>query len=180
MEGNSARCEPSNDRCSARGSRRSTHFDPDISLTDQAARWTAATRGPAFFAYSKNCRSDLSAGIILEVRATPAHRSDEVNSTRAMMDRFKQRLHLAPCRLVGDTANDTAPMLDWMVKDKAIEPHVPVGDKTARQDDSLSVGDFTWHEGRNECRCPQGKPLKSEWRQFKNRASQLDCAEAKA
>jgi len=161
----------------------------NVSLTDPAARWTAATRGPAFFAYSTNYLIDLGAGIILDVEATPAHRSDEVNSTRTMIDRVEQRLHLKPRRLVGDTAYGTAPMLDWMVNDKGIEPHVPVWDKTARQDDSLSVGDFTWHEERNEYSCPQGKPLKSEWRQFKNprnhvtkadtviyRASQLDCA----
>jgi hypothetical protein len=47
----------------------------------------------------------------------------------------------------------------------------------------------TWHEDRNEYGCPEGKPLRSEWRQFKNprsritkadtviyRASQMDCA----
>ncbi len=49
--------------------------------------------------------------------------------------------------------------------------------------------DFTWHEDRNEYNYPEGKPLRSEWRQFKNprsgitkadtviyRASQMDCA----
>lgn len=161
----------------------------NISLTDPAARWTAATGGPAFFAYSTNYLIDLSAGIIVDVEATPAHRTQEVDSTRTMIDRVEQRMHLKPHRLVGDTAYGTAPMLAWMVDDKGIEPHVPICDKTVRHDDSLSVGDFTWHEDRNEYNCPEGKPLRSEWRQFKNprsritkadtviyRASQMDCA----
>jgi transposase len=161
----------------------------NISLTDPAARWTAATGGPAFFAYSTNYLIDLAAGIIVDVEATPAHRTQEVDSTRTMIDRVEQRMHLKPHRLVGDTAYGAAPMLAWMVDDKGIEPHVPVWDKTVRHDDSLSVVDFTWHEDRNEYNCPEGKSLRSEWRQFKNprsritkadtviyRASQMDCA----
>jgi Transposase DDE domain len=160
----------------------------NISLTDPAARWTAATGRPAFFAYSTNYLIDLSAGIIVDVEATPAHRTQEVNSTRTMIDRVEQRMHLKPHRLVGVTAYGAAPMLAWMVEDKGIEPHVPMWDKTVRHDDSLSVVDFTWHEDRNEYHCPEGKPLRSEWRQFKNprsritkadtviyRASQMDC-----
>ena len=42
-----------------------------ISLTDPAARWTAAPGGPAFFAYSTNYLIDLQAGIIMDVEATP-------------------------------------------------------------------------------------------------------------
>jgi hypothetical protein len=53
-----------------------------ISLTDPTARWTAAPGGPAFFAYSTNYLIDLQAGIIVDVEATPANRSHEVESTR--------------------------------------------------------------------------------------------------
>lgn len=161
----------------------------NISLTDPSARWTAAPGGPAFYAYSTNYLIDLAAGIIVDVEATPAHRSEEVNSTRTMIDRVEQRFQLKPRRLVGDTAYGTAPMLRWMVEDKRIEPHVPVWDKTGRKDESLSVGDFQWHEDRSEYTCPEDKSLRSEWRQFKNprtritkadtviyRASQMDCA----
>jgi transposase len=49
-----------------------------ISLTDPTARWTAAPGGPAFFAYSTNYLIDLQAGIIVDVEATPANRSQEV------------------------------------------------------------------------------------------------------
>jgi hypothetical protein len=54
-----------------------------------------------------------------------------------------------------------------MVNEKAIEPHVPVWDKTERNDDTLSSSDFRWDEKANEYRCPQGQPLRSEWRAFK-------------
>ena len=49
-----------------------------ISPTDPAARWTAAPGGPAFYAYSTNYLIDVQAGIIVDVEATPALRTDEV------------------------------------------------------------------------------------------------------
>ncbi|KSH14855.1 DDE transposase [Pseudomonas aeruginosa] len=161
----------------------------NVSLTDPAARWTAAPGGPAFYAYSTNYLIDLAAGIIVDVEATPAHRTQEVDSTRTMINRVEQRFQVKPRRLVGDTAYGTAPMLAWMVEDKRIAPHVPVWDKTGRKDGSLTISDFEWSADRNEYTCPEGHPLRSEWRQFKNprthitkadtviyRASQMDCA----
>ena len=161
----------------------------NISLTDPAARWTAAPGGPAFFAYSTNYLIDLHAGIIVDVEATPAHRTEEVDSTRTMIDRVEERFDLKPARLVGDTAYGTAPMLGWMVQDKGIAPHVPVWDKTGRKDGTLSSNEFVWDEQANEYRCPQGHALLSDRRQFTKprdritkagtiiySASQHDCA----
>src|SRR4029453_12073369 len=91
-----------------------------VSLTDPAARWTAAPGGPAFYAYSTNYLIDLRAGIIVDVEATPAYRSQEVDSTKTMVDRVEQRFQLKPQRLVGDTAYGTGSMLDWMVEKKGI------------------------------------------------------------
>lgn len=160
----------------------------NISPSDPAARWTAAPGGPAFYAYSTNYLIDLSAGIIMDVEATPAHRTQEVESTRIMIDRVEQGFDIKPRRLVGDTAYGTAPLLGWMVQDKQIEPHVPVWDKTARKDGSLSVGDFQWVPERNEYVCPAGHALRNDRRQFTTprthitkadtvifRASQTDC-----
>ena len=98
----------------------------NISPTDPAAQWTAAPGGPAFYAYSTNYLIDLSAGIIMDVEATPAHRTQEVDSTRTMIYRVEERFGIKPRRLVGDTAYGTAPLLGWMVQDKQIAPHVPV------------------------------------------------------
>ena len=102
----------------------------NVSLTDPAARWTAAPGGPAFFAYSTNYLIDLQAGIIVDVEATPAHRTQEVDSTKTMIDRVEERFDLKPRRLVGDTAYGTGPMLGWMVEEKRIAPHVPVWDRS--------------------------------------------------
>lgn len=137
-----------------------------ISPTDPAARWTAAG-GPAFYAYSTNYLIDVQAGIIVDVEATPAWRPAEVNSTRTMIERVEQRFDLKPKRVIGDMAYGAAELLGWMVNNKAIEPHVPVWDKTQRNDDTLSSSAFQWDEQADEYRCPQGQPLRKEWRLFK-------------
>jgi transposase len=160
-----------------------------VSLTDPAARYTAAPGGPAFYAYSTNYLVDVRAGIIVDVEATPAFRTDEVNATRTMIDRVEDRFEIKPTRLIGDMAYGAAELLGWMVDDKAIEPHVPVWDKTQRQDETLSISDFRWDEQAEEYRCPQGHALRSQWRAFKKlrthltkagtiiyRSSQSDCA----
>jgi transposase len=160
-----------------------------ISLTDPLARWTAAPGGPALFAYSTNYLIDTAHGVILDVEATPAHRTAEVESTKVMVERVEANFDLTPERLIGDTAYGAAPMLAWMVEEKAIEPHVPVWDKTERKDGTFSRSDFEWNEQANEYRCPAGHALRSQRRPFKTprtgitkadtilyRSSQLDCA----
>jgi len=158
------------------------------SLSDPQSRWTAATGGIAFFAYSTNYLIDTAHGVILDVEATPANRTEEVASTKVMVDRVEARFDLTPQRLIGDTAYGSAQLLGWMVDEKDIEPHVPVWDKTERKDDTFSSSDFTWDEEADEYRCPEGRALKVNWRPFKNprshvtkadtliyRSSQADC-----
>src|SRR2546429_387148 len=74
----------------------------NISLTDPAARWTAAPGGPAFYAYSTNYLVDVHAGVILDVEATAAHRTGETDAARTMIERVEQRFDLKPKRLIGD------------------------------------------------------------------------------
>jgi len=148
----------------------------NVSVTDPAARWTAAPGGPAFFAYSTNYLIDLEAGVIVDVEATPAHRTPEVESTKTMIDRTEARFGLKPQRLVGDTAYGTAPMLGWMVKDKDIAPHVPVWDRSERKDGTLSSSEFAWDAQANEYRCPQGHALLSDRRQFSKPRSRITKA----
>ncbi len=133
----------------------------NVSLTDPAAQWTAAPGGPAFYAYSTNYLIDTKAGVIVDVEATPAYRTDEVNATRIMVDRVEERFDIKPTHLIGDTAYGTAEMLGWMVDEKAIEPHVPVWDKAERKDGSLGRSNFRWEAEADEYRCPQDKPLRS-------------------
>lgn len=138
----------------------------NISLTDPAAHWTAAPGGPPQYAYSTNYLIDLDAGIIVDVEATPANRTWEVESTKVMINRVEERFGLKPRRLVGDTAYGSGAMLSWMVKEKEIAPHVPVWDKTQRKDGTISSSEFTWNEQANEYRCPEGATLRSEQRNF--------------
>jgi transposase len=147
-----------------------------LSLTDPLASWTAAPGGPAFFAYSTNYLIDTEHGVILDVEATPAHRTAEVESTKTMVERVEERFAITPERLIGDTAYGTAPMLAWMVEEKDIEPHVPVWDKTERQNGTFSSNDFHWNEEDGEYRCPAGRPLRSEWRAFKRQRSHVTKA----
>ena len=137
-----------------------------VSLTDPQSRLTGATGEAPFFAYSTNYLIDTAHGVIVDVEATPALRTAEVESTKTMVDRVEACFDLKPERLIGDTAYGTAQMLAWMVEEKGIEPHVPVWDKTERQDDTLSSRDFEWNEEANEYRCPTGKVLRCDWRKL--------------
>jgi len=149
----------------------------NISVTDPAAEWTCAPGGPAFFGYSTNYLVDVHYGVIVDVEATSAHRIQEVDATRTMIDRVEDRFGIKPKRLIGDMAYGAAKLLAWMVNDKAIEPHVPLWDKTQRSDDTLSSSDFRWDEERNEYRCPQGWALRTDWRTFKNPRSRITKAD---
>jgi len=59
-------------------------------------------------------------------------------------------------------------MLGWLVEEKQIAPHIPVWDRTQRDDETLSSSDFQWDEQADEYRCPQGKVLRKQRRTFKN------------
>ncbi len=113
----------------------------------------------------------------MDVEATTAHRTAEVEVTKTMIDRVEARFDLKPQRLIGDMAYGTAPMLAWMIEDKGIDPHVPVWDKTQRSDDTFSSTDFKWNEESDEYRCPGGKLLRREWRAFKNARTHITKAD---
>ncbi len=71
--------------------------------------------GPTFFAYSTNYLIDVKAGVIVDVEATPAYRTDEVNSTKMMADRVEHRfdaLLLAGLESVDRRRKDVDPNLD--------------------------------------------------------------------
>lgn len=148
-----------------------------VSLSDPQSRWTAATGGIAFFAYSTNYLIDTAHGVILDVEATPAHRTAEVESTKLMVDRVEERFDLKPERLIADTAYGTAPMLGWMVEEKAIAPHIPVFDKTERTNGTFQRDDFHWNGEHDEYRCPAGNALRREWRSFKNPRTHITKAD---
>jgi transposase len=135
-----------------------------VSPSDPAAQWTGALRGPAFFAHANNYLIDTDNAVIVDVEATRAIRQAEVGAARIMIDRVADRFDLKPKRLAGDSAYGAAPMLSWMVKDKAIAAHIPVFDKSRRDDGTLSRPDFTFDAEHNVYVCPQGKLLRTTGR----------------
>jgi transposase len=148
-----------------------------VSLSDPQSQWTAATGDRPFFAYSTNYLIDTAHGVIMDVEATPAHRTAEVESTRVMVERVEERFDITPERLIGDTAYGAAPMLAWLVEEKGIDPHVPVWDKSERKDGTFTIRDFQWNEQANEYRCPAGHALRSNWRPFKNQRTHITKAD---
>jgi hypothetical protein len=107
-----------------------------VSRSDPAAQWTGAMRGPAFFAYANNYLIDVKFGIIMDVEASRAIRQAEVGAANTMIERTEGRFDIKPERLAGDTAYGSGANLEWLVKDKKIAPHIPVIDKSKRDDGS--------------------------------------------
>jgi transposase len=138
-----------------------------VSYSDPQSRWTAAPGGPAFYAYSTNYLIDTNAGIVVDVEATPAHRTLEVQSTKKMIERVEDRFAIKTKKLIGDTAYGTAEFLGWMVNEKNIEPHVPVWDKGERSDGTFGRSDFHFDKEADLYTCPNGKELMRNRRKFK-------------
>jgi transposase len=130
-----------------------------VSPSDPAAQWTGAHKGPAFFAYSDNYLIDVKFGVILDVEASRAIRQAEVGAARTMIERTEERFGLKPERLAADTAYGAAPMLNWLVEEKGIAPHIPVFDRSKRDDGTFSRSDFRYDPTSDVYHCPAGKTL---------------------
>jgi transposase len=132
-----------------------------VSRSDPAAQWTGAHEGHAFFAYADNYLIDLKAAVIVDVEATRAIRQAEVGAARTMIARTEDRLGLYPERLAADSAYGSAEMLGWLVDERAIEPHIPVFDKSAREDGTFARDAFAYDPEIDVYLCPAGKVLAS-------------------
>jgi IS5 family transposase len=67
-----------------------------IAPAGPATRWTAAHRGPAFFAYSANYLVDADNAIIVDVEATTAIRQAEILAAKRIIERSQERFELYP------------------------------------------------------------------------------------
>jgi transposase len=130
-----------------------------VSPSDPAAQWTGALRDAAFFAYADNYLIDVKFGIIMDVEASRAIRQAEVDASQTMLVRTQECFGIRPQWLVGDTAYGSAPNLDWLVNTQGISPHVPVIDKSKREDGTFSREDFIYDKARDCYVCPTGKTL---------------------
>ena len=147
-----------------------------VSPTDPAASYTAAPGGPAFYAYSTNYLIDTKGGIIMDVEATPANRTFEVDSARTMMERVEDRFELKPAKLIGDTAYGKAELLGWLVDEQGITPHIPVWDKSEEHDEIFGRSVFTWDAEADRYLCPGGKELLKSRRKFKKKRTHVTKA----
>ena len=159
-----------------------------IAPADPAARWISMRGGPAFFAYSVNYLIDVDNAIIIDVEATTAIRQAEVLAAKRMVERSLDGCDLYPEKLIGDTGYGNAEMLNWLVEERGIEPHIPVWDKSQRRDGTFSRDDFVYDHERDCYTCPAGKELRQRQKSYRvppplvdadgmmrYRASKLDC-----
>ena len=130
-----------------------------VAPSDPAAQWTGAQKSKAIFAYADNYLIDVKFGIIMDVEASRAIGQAEVGASRTMIQRTQDRFGIKPDWLAGDTAYGSAANLGWLVDEKDIEPHIPVVDKSNRDDGTFSRSDFTYDPDRNVYICPAGRIL---------------------
>jgi len=160
-----------------------------VSLTDPIARWTAAVGGKARFTWSTNYLLDVETSVIMDVEATPAHRTAEVDAAKLMINRTEDRFGLKPKRLMGDGAYGAGEILAWMVDKKKIAPHVALLEPPGAPTTNFTVKDFVYDQDRDLYTCPNGKELRHQRRNYKvprsgitkdkkrmYRSSSSDCA----
>jgi hypothetical protein len=85
-----------------------------------------------------------------------------------MIERVSERHDLHPQRLAADTAYGSAEMLEWLVHEQGIDPHIPVIDKSVRQDGTFSRSDFNYDQAADVYSCPGGKELRRHRRAFRS------------
>jgi len=144
-----------------------------VAPADPAAQWTGALRNAAFFAYADNYLIDVKYGVIMDVEASRAIRQAEVGASQTMIERTEATFGIKPEWLVADTAYGSAPNLHFLVDEKEIEPHIPVIDKSKRDDGTFSREDFTYDGERDRYVCPTGKILPRSNRKRKSRGDDM-------
>jgi transposase len=130
-----------------------------VSPSDPAAQWTGAMKSAAFFAYADNYLIDVRFGVIMDVEASRAIRQAEVGASRTMINRTEACFGLKPDWLAADTAYGSAPNLNWLVNEKTIAPHIPVIDKSKREDGTFSREDFIYDKERDVYICAAQKEM---------------------
>jgi Transposase DDE domain len=112
--------------------------------------------------------------------ASRAIRQAEVGAAKTMIERTQERFGIMPERLAADSAYGSAAALNWIINEKKIVPHIPVIDKSKREDGTFSREDFTFDKDRNVYICPAGKSLATtgtvdEDDQLRYTASKRNC-----
>ena len=88
--------------------------------------------------------------------ASRAIRQAEVGAAKTMIERTEQRFDIKPERLAGDTAYGSGANLNC-VNEAHIAPHIPVVDKSKREDGTFSREDFSFDKAKDVYVCAAGK-----------------------
>ena len=95
---------------------------------------------------------------------------------------FEAELHRLPTgKLTADSAYGSAELLGWLVIERAIAPHIPVFDRSARDDGTFSREDFAYNQEADIYVSPAGRVLTSTGTLVNDgatllyRASKHDC-----
>ena len=161
-----AQAEAERDRADASGGSDGTPAaKPDrkppkvISPSDPQSAWTAKANKRVQFGYGLNYLIDVENAVIVDVEATPARTYDEVAATKTMIERTRAR-HQSQTQ----AADRRHGLWDGQVprvrsSAPSITPHIPVWDKSTREDGTFSRSDFHWDKKKNVYTCPAGKVL---------------------
>jgi hypothetical protein len=151
-----------------------------ISPSDPQSAWTAKANKRVPFRYGLNYLIDIQNVVIVDVEATlRLAPTMKLLLPKRCLDRTEGRFNLKPKRLAADTAYGTGKFLGWLVKKKKITPHIPVWEKSDRQDGIFSRSDFRWDRKRGAYICPKGKLLRTgSWPNGSNYFPPLRCLEA--
>jgi hypothetical protein len=95
----------------------------------------------------------------MDVEASRAIRQAEVGASQVMIERTEATFGIKPDWLAADTVYGSAPNLHFLFDEKDIAPHIPVIDKSKRDDGTFSREDFIYNEARDCYVCLNGKVL---------------------
>ena len=130
-----------------------------VSPSDPAAQWTGAHKGTCVLRLCGQL-PDRSEGRGHSRRRGDTRDPPGRSRRRKNHDRPHRRsLRTSYRRGSPPTAHTVRSIVDWLVKTKGIAPHIPVWDKSRRDDGTFSRSDFQFDEARNVYVCPTAKTL---------------------
>ncbi|MBB5717089.1 IS1182 family transposase, partial [Sphingomonas aerophila] len=150
----------------------------EVSRTDPSSAWSARTaRGR--FGYAFNVLIDTPGGVAVDVEASPARFSAEVDAGRTMLARASDRFGYRPKRIAADTAYGSAGFLAF-VTDRGVIPHIPVLERSEQTKGKFPHEAFRYEREQDRYICPTGNVLayRGANRRAQNlryTASPLDC-----
>ena len=150
-----------------------------ISPIDPCSAWTAKANKRVQFGYGLNYLIDIENAVIVDVEANAGanlrrgrchedHDRADRRATRAQAEAARRRYSLRDGRFLG-----------WLIG-RRITPHIPVRDKSEREDGTFSRCRLSLDKDRKALRLPNGKLLHTtgtvhDGKTLRYRASKRDC-----